>query len=199
MKLGIFGGTFDPPHIGHQILAAEARQQLGLERVLWVLTPTPPHKLGQDISPAEIRLELVQAAIQGEPGFELSRVDLDRPGPHYSVETVRLLRAQYPGAELFFLIGSDSLHDLPTWHTPQAFLEALDGLAVMQREQETVDLSLLEMLLPGLGPKLHFISAPLFQVASSEIRMRIRGGLPYRFFLPESVYKLILEKHYYQD
>ncbi len=199
MKIGIFGGTFDPPHIGHQILAAEARHQLGLDRVLWVLTPDPPHKQGQEISPAEIRLELVRAAIQGEPGFELSRVDLDRPGPHYSIDTVSLLRAQYPGAELFFLIGSDSLHDLPTWHTPQEFVAACDGLAVMQREHETVDLDLLELLLPGLGPKLHFISAPLFQVASSEIRARIHDGAPYRYFLPESVYRIIIEKKYYLE
>ena len=98
MRLGIFGGTFDPPHVGHLILATEAQYQLRLERVLWVLTPCPPHKAGQSISSVDERFELLYASLEGNPDFELSRADLDRPPPHYAVDTVELLRKAYPAA-----------------------------------------------------------------------------------------------------
>ena len=116
MRVGIFGGTFDPPHVGHLILAEECRTQLRLDRLLWVVTNQPPHKLDQTLSPVEKRVEMVQLSIAGNSHFELSRVDIDRPGPHYAVDTVRLLQEQLPEAELFYLMGGDSLHDLPTWH-----------------------------------------------------------------------------------
>jgi len=90
-SMGIFGGTFDPPHLGHLILAAEARAQLGLERLLWVLTPDPPHKQGQSIAPLELRLEMVKLAIADDPQFEISSVELNRPGPHYALDTVQIL------------------------------------------------------------------------------------------------------------
>ena len=104
-RLGIFGGTFDPPHLGHLILAAEALDQLQLERVLWVLTPEPPHKQGQDRQSLDDRLEMLHIAISEYPEFLLSRVDIDRPSPLYAVDTVRLLAGQYPGSELIYLIG----------------------------------------------------------------------------------------------
>ncbi len=109
MKLGIFGGTFDPPHLGHLILAAEAQSQLALDSVLWVLTADPPHKSGQAISAWPTRLELLQAATRQDQGFTISRVDIDRPPPHYAFETVRLLKQEYPQAELFYLMGGDEL------------------------------------------------------------------------------------------
>ena len=96
-SMGIFGGTFDPPHLGHLILAAEARAQLGLERLLWVLTPDPPHKQGQSITPLAERLEMVRLAIANDPQFELSSVELNRPGPQYAQDTVSLLPLNTPG------------------------------------------------------------------------------------------------------
>lgn len=198
MRVGIFGGTFDPPHVGHLILASEAYQLLGLSRLLWVLTPNPPHKRGLPVSPAGQRLELVQAAIAGDPIFELSRVDIDRQPPHYSVDTVRILRGQFPGAELFYLIGGDSLRDLPTWHAPQELVDEVDGFGVMRRPGDQVDLESLEAVLPGLTAKVHFFDAPLLEISASEIRERIRDGLPYRYYLYPPVYQLILEKGYYQ-
>ena len=114
-RLGVFGGTFDPPHLGHLILAAEACSKLELERLLWVLTPDPPHKLDRKITPLEHRLAMVTLAIQDTPAFELSRVEIDRPGPHYMVDTLGLLMKAHPSAELVLLIGGDSLSDLPTW------------------------------------------------------------------------------------
>ena len=106
-RLGVFGGTFDPPHVAHLILAAEARYQLGLDRVLWVLTPHPPHKEGQEITPCDERLALLEAAIGDDSAFELTRVDIDRPPPHYAFQTMRLLRGTYPGEVLVNLMGCD--------------------------------------------------------------------------------------------
>ena len=104
-RLGIFGGTFDPPHMGHLILAAEARDQLALDLTIWVLTPDPPHKQGKDIASLEHRLAMVELAMADDPGFLLSHVDIDRPGPHYALDTVNLLRKEYPEDELIYLMG----------------------------------------------------------------------------------------------
>ena len=119
MRLGIFGGTFDPPHIGHLVLASEAYHQLKLDRLLWVLTPRPPHKPNQQITALEYRIEMVQAIVEDEPTFELSRVEIDRPPPHYAVDTVEILGKRFPGARLIYLVGGDSLRDLPLWRHVQ--------------------------------------------------------------------------------
>jgi nicotinate-nucleotide adenylyltransferase len=196
--MGIFGGTFDPPHVGHLILAAEARDQLNLERVLWVITPDPPHKLHQAISPLDIRLELVEAALQADAGFEISRVEMDRPGPHYTVDTVQILARQNPQAELFYLMGGDSLHDFPTWRRPQQLLNCLAGIGVMRRPQDFIDLPRLERALPGIVSKLHFVDAPLLEISSSTIRKRIAADQHFRYFLPGPVYELIQTRQLYR-
>lgn len=198
MRLGIFGGTFDPPHVGHLILAAEARDQLNLERVLWVVTPDPPHKANRVVSPLATRLELVHAALNDDPAYAISRVEIDRPGPHYTVDTVRLLSEQYRGADLFYLMGGDSLHDLPTWMRPQALVECLAGIGVMRRPQDFVDLPALERSLPGIVAKVHFVNAPLLEISSSSIRERAAQGRHFRYFLPPQVYRVIVEKGLYR-
>jgi nicotinate-nucleotide adenylyltransferase len=191
VRVGIFGGTFDPPHLGHLILAAEARDQLKLDRVLWVVTPNPPHKTGRMITPLAVRLKLVEAAICQDDQFEISRVEIDRPGPHYSVDTVKLLGQAFQGADLFYLMGGDSLHDLPDWIRPREFLAALAGIGVMRRPQDFIDLPRLERVLPGIIAKVHFVDAPLLEISSSSIRGRIRSGHHFRFFLPDRVYELV--------
>jgi nicotinate-nucleotide adenylyltransferase len=196
-RLGIFGGTFDPPHIAHQALAAEAMLQLKLDRVLWVLTPYPPHKLGAVITPLEFRLEMVQAAIDCEPDYELSTVDIDRPPPHYALDTVRILGDEHPDDELVYLMGGDSLRDLPTWHLPQDFVAACHALGVMRRPRARFDLANLERLIPGLSVKLCFFTAPRLSISASDIRRRVRQGLPYRYMIPEGVRRVILEKRLY--
>lgn len=195
--LGIFGGTFDPPHIAHLALAAEALRQLGLERVLWVLTPVPPHKPGQAITPVETRLELVRAAIRGEPRFELSRVDIDRPPPHYALDTVRRLRETYPGAELVYLMGGDSLRDLPNWHQPQEFVLACHALGVMRRPKTRLNLERLEASLPTLREKVRFFDAPRLDISASDIRRRARLGQPYLYMLPAAVGEIIAAQGLY--
>lgn len=198
MRIGIFGGTFDPPHIGHLILAAEALEQLRLSRLLWVLTPNPPHKQDQTISPLLARLELVKAAIQENPEFELSRIDIDRPGPHYAVDTVHLLAGQFPGAEFIYLIGGDSLRDLPTWRDPQGLIAAISILGVMRRPDARINLNRLEREIPGLSAKITYIDAPRIEISSRMVRERAAEGRDYRYYVPQRVYQLIEEMHLYR-
>jgi len=199
LRLGIFGGTFDPPHVGHLILAMEAYDQLNLDKVLWVLTPNPPHKIGKLITPADIRLRMVNESIGEDPAFELSRVDMDRPGPHYMSETVNLLHEQYPGAELVFLMGGDSLHDLPTWHEPREFIQACDRLGVMHRVGEKINLEQLEKSLPGISPKVEFIEAPILEISAKKIRQLVSLGKPYRYYLLPNVYEIIQMEGVYRE
>jgi nicotinate-nucleotide adenylyltransferase len=196
-RIGIFGGTFDPPHLGHLILASEARAQLNLTRLLWVLTSIPPHKLDRAVSPLEDRLAMLKLALDQEPGLELSTVDMDRPGPHYTVDTIKLLTTQNPGAEIVFLLGGDSLRDLPTWHRPADLVAACDEIGVMRRPGDSIDLSKLDRDIPGLAAKIRFVDAPLLEIASHEIRERASKRLPFRYYLLPSVYDYIVEHGLY--
>lgn len=198
-RIGLFGGTFDPPHLGHLILASEARFQLELTRLLWTLTPEPPHKEDQLITSIEHRLAMVQLAIADNPAFELSRVELDRPGPHYTLDTIKLLAEQNPDAEIVPVIGGDSLNDLPTWHHPQELVYAAHWIGVMRRPGESSDLEELERELPGISSKVHYVDAPLLEIASREIRSRIATGRPFRYYLPQSVYHYITQHHLYHQ
>ncbi len=197
-RLGVFGGTFDPPHIGHAILAAEAQHQLRLDAVLWVLTPNPPHKRGWRITPPAQRARMVQAAIADEPRFLFSRVDIDRPPPHYALDTVRLLRQAHPQAEIVYLMGGDSLRDLPAWHRPQEFVAACDALGVVRRPGEAAPPERAYRLLPGLREKARFVDAPLLQIAARDIRARAASGRPFRYFLLPQVYALVQQWNLYR-
>lgn len=196
-RLGIFGGTFDPLHIGHLILAAEAVDQLKLSRLLWVLTPVPPHKLDQPITPFEHRLAMLERVLEADGDFELSMVELDRPGPHFAADTVRLLAQAHPNAHLVMLLGGDSLHDLPNWHMAPELVAACHEFGVMRRPGDAVDLAHLESQLPGLQAKTCFVEAPLLDIASSEIRRRVRQGHAFRYFLPPEVYAYIRSEGIY--
>ena len=198
-RVGLFGGTFDPPHVGHLILASEAGSQLELNRVLWTVTPDPPHKLDQSITPLEHRLAMVKLAIQDNPSFELSEIELERPGPHYTVDTIKLLARQNPNAEIVPIIGGDSLHDLPTWHKPQEILYAAHWVGVMRRPGEETNLQALERELPGITSKVHYVDAPLLEIASSEIRDRVATGKPFRYYLPAPVFEYIEQHHLYHQ
>jgi len=196
-RLGVFGGTFDPPHIGHLILAAEACEDLSFDCLLWVLTPVPPHKLDQTVRPLEHRLAMLELAIADNPNFELSRIEMDRPGPHYTVDTLRLLADEHPSADLILLIGGDSLRDLPTWDRPTDLVAACHEIGVIRRPGDSVDLSEWEGQVPGTQAKVRFIDAPLLDISSSAIRRRIRERLPFRYYLLPSVYEYILKTHLY--
>lgn len=197
MRIGIFGGTFDPPHLGHLHLVETARTQLKLDKILWVPTAAPPHKKHQPLSAVTHRLAMVEALIAGEPAYEISRVDIDRPGPHWAADTVTLLAQQLPGHQLVFLMGGDSLRDLPTWGRPLEFL-AHCSLGVMRRPQDAIDLTKLESLLPGLTAKVEFVQATPLEIASHTIRQRVRDGQSIEDFVPDAVAHLIQARRLYQ-
>lgn len=195
--IGVFGGTFDPPHIGHVVLATEAFYQLKLEKVLWVLTPHPPHKPKQALRPVEERLAMLKIAIRGKPEFQLSRVDIDRPPPHYAIDTMRILAHEYPDAGLVYLVGGDSLDDLPTWHKPQQFIQTCHAIGVMRRPGDSVDMMNLESIIPGISDKVHIFDTPRLEISSSDIRSRIAAGRPFSEYLHPKIYEYIQKKCLY--
>ncbi len=197
MRIGIFGGTFDPPHLGHMALCRQAFSELELERLLWLLTANPPHKRGRRITALRHRLAMVTLTLAGTP-YELSRLELDRPGPHYAADTVALLAQAYPGADLVYLMGGDSLNDLPTWHHPAEFVRRLHTIGVMQREAETPDLPALEASLPGLGARLRFVAAPRVDISASQVRALVRAGQPYAHLLVPAVADYIRRNRLYR-
>ena len=196
-RIGLFGGTFDPPHLGHLILASEAGAQLQITRLLWVVSPVPPHKLDQPIAPLEHRLAMVERAIAGDPSFELSRLELERPGPHYTLDTVQIILERDPSAQVILLIGGDSLADLAGWHRAADLVKTLHEIGVMRRPGEAAETAALESALPGLSAKVRHVDAPLLEIASSEIRRRIAQGEPFRYYVPRAVYDYILANGLY--
>jgi nicotinate-nucleotide adenylyltransferase len=196
-RLGVYGGTFDPPHLGHLILAETAADSLNLTQVLFVPAADPPHKPSSDIrASAEHRVQMVERTIAGNARFALSRVDIDRPGPHYTVDMLRLLRAGYPAAELVLLIGADSLRDLPRWSRPLDLI-ALAMLGVMRRPGVDPDLSELERHVPGISWRVQWVDAPLIDIASSDLARRIGLGYSVRYQMPEAVEQYIREHGLY--
>lgn len=197
MRIGIFGGTFDPLHFGHLRLAEAARVQLRLGKVLWVVTADPPHKRGQPLSPVADRLALVRAAIAGEPAYAISRVDINRPGPHWAADTVARLAQQFRGNQLVYLMGGDSLRDLPTWGRPAEFLLHC-SLGVMRRPGDAIDLTALERRLPGLAAKVEFVEVEPLEIASHQIRERVQAGEAIGDLVPEAVARIIAERGLYR-
>ena len=196
-KVGIFGGTFDPLHIAHLILADEARYTLSLDKVLWMITPNPPHKKEWSITSVDQRLSMLESSIVDNKNFVVSRIDVTRPAPHFAVDTMILLREEYPESEIFYLMGGDSLHDLPTWERPREFIEKCDGFGVMRRPDDDVDIETLTDLFPEITEKITFIKAPLIRISAREIRRRVKLGLPYRYFVPGPVFDFIQKMDLY--
>lgn len=186
-KIGYFGGTFDPPHLGHLILALEAHHQLELDRLHWILTPEPPHKTNHQVSPVEVRLEMLQLIVEAQPEFQIDLIDINRDPPYYATDTVELLKNKNPADELVYVIGEDSLQDLPGWHAPDRFIAAVDTLAIALRPGISVDLEEMERLLPGLAGKTTFLIDVRFEIASSLIKSRMKNSEPYDHFLPEVI------------
>lgn len=197
-RLGILGGTFDPPHSGHLGAALEALHQLALDRVLWVPAGAPPHKPSQPITPGHHRLVMLERAMAGNPHLSISTVDLERPGPCYTVDTLALLRAEYgPQPEFYFIEGADSLVDLPTWYRPRQLLD-LCRFAVVRRPGVEIDLGALEARLPGLRARVHFVEMPLLEISSTDLRRRVRQGRPISYLVPPGVEAYIQEQGLYR-
>lgn len=197
MRIGVFGGTFDPLHIAHLILADEAYLTLQLTQILFVLTPVPPHKQDRDITPVNYRLEMLQKTLQMDTRFEVSDVDINRPPPHYAVDTLKLLHKKYPEDKMVYLMGSDSLRDLPNWFKPKEFVAVCDEIGIMCRPNTQFDLHELCSSIPGLDQKAHFMDVPFLEISSSLIRKKISSGAPYQYYVPPEVRQIIEKNQLY--
>ena len=185
MRLGLYGGTFDPIHLGHLVLAEACREACALDRVWFVVAGSPPHKRGER-TPVADRLEMVRIAVAGHPAFEVSEVEARGPGPHYSVQTLEAIGRDRPADELFFLIGADSLADLPTWRQPGR-IAALATIVVANRPG--VDPARLAAP-PDLGPDarpIRHVTMPAIGIASNELRRRVAEGATIRYQVPRGV------------
>lgn len=198
-RIGLIGGTFDPIHCGHLVMAEEARFQANLNQVLFVPAGQPPHKLGHSITPAEHRLRMVEIAIASNAAFGISRLDMDRPGPHYSVDLVRLFLEQAPPqVELFFVVGADSLEEMPSWKNPAGLLRLCRVLALSRPGHEP-DIEYLARELPEVEQRVQVLKMPLIGVSGSDLRERVRQGRSIRYLVPEGVREYIYNHKLYAN
>jgi len=200
MNIGVLGGTFDPIHMGHLIVAEEVRARLDLAEVLLVPAGQPWLKLNNAnaISSAEHRVAMVRLAIAGEPAFKLSTMEIDRPGPSYTVDTMAELRNQI-GAEgkLYFILGWDNLNQLPRWHQPLRLVNLCHLVPVRRVGFVSPDLEALEAAIPGLVKSLVVLDTPQIEISASEIRARVARGLSIHQLVPEPVERYIIEHGLY--
>ena len=196
MRLGILGGTFDPPHFGHIQMAESALTQLHLDTVLFAPVGVQPLKRDQHATPAGHRARMVELAIAGYPHFEITRADLDRPGPHYTADLLALVQQHYPQAALWLIMGEDSLADLLRWRDP-ARLIALARLAVLRRPGFEPDWSALEAALPDLRSHIDWIVHSQIDISARSIRQRVWDGLPIDRLVPQAVAAYIIEHNLY--
>jgi len=199
-SVGVMGGAFDPIHVGHLAIAEEAREVLGIERVLFIPTGSPAHR-ATAAAPAEHRLAMTAAAIAGNPGFELSRIEVDRPGPSFTLDTLRALahldRAAGHTPNLVLILSAETFHDLPGWHQPRRILE-LARVAVAPRVgHATPDRAWLSAQLPGLEDRVTFLEGPRLGVSSTAIRERLAAGRSIRYLVPAPVVAYIGEHGLY--
>lgn len=197
-RLGVFGGTFDPIHIGHLILAEEAWSQLQLDRVYLVPAGDPPHKQDVPLTPVAHRLCMVELAVADVDYLYVSRIDAERNGPHYTVDMMHLLQREAGGeAEWYFLMGMDSLRDLPKWYNPQWLVEHCQIVA-LDRHNVTIDWQQLEEALPGLRGHVVILEMPDIEIASSTLRDRVRAGQSIRHQVPRTVETYIRKYNLYK-
>lgn len=197
-RLGILGGTFDPPHIGHLWLAEAARQQLKLDKVLFLPAGQPPHKQDDMVSPARHRLEMTRLAVSGNERFAVGDLDVMRPPPHYTLTLLELLHQRFPDTLFWLLIGSDSLRDLPTWHQPGNILK-LARFGILPRSSVSVDWVSLTQILPRVESAVDFIKAPTIELSSTEMRQWLKSGGSLRYLIPQAVLEYIAVHGLYQE
>ncbi len=198
MNIGVLGGTFDPVHIGHLVLAEEVRTRLNLTEILFVPAGQPWLKVDSPISPAEHRVEMVRLAIADKPYFKLSTMEIERAGPTYTVDTIAELKAQLGiGDELFFILGWDNLAKLPQWTQPSRLITMCRLVAVPRPDYPLPDLKALEADIPGLSQRVTLMDKPEIDISASAIRERVAQGLSIRHLIPEPVERYIKEHKLY--
>jgi len=198
-RVGVMGGTFDPIHHGHLVAAQEAASAIELDRVLLVPVWQPPHKVDEPSASPEDRLCMVQAAVVGNSLFEVSTIEIDHPAPSYTVDTLRRLAELYPGVDLHFIVGMDSLAELPRWHDPVGILRLTRIAALHRPGWNTVDLNELARELPESRGRVSVVTMPELDISSTELRQRVRDGRPIRYLVPEAVASYIEEHRLYRE
>ena len=199
-KIGVLGGTFDPIHLGHLIVAEDLRQKLGLREMLFIPAGRPWLKLKEEkpISAAEHRLAMVKLAIASNPYFKVSTLETDRPGPSYSIDTVQELKAKLGDrAEIYFIVGPDALAELPQWKEPARLLELCQVVGMNRPGYARTDLRKLEKSVPGASKRIMPVDVPLIDISSTDIRRRVAQRLSIRYLVPEAVEKYIAEHKLY--
>ena len=198
MNIGVLGGTFDPIHMGHLIIAEEVRARLNLAETLFVPAGEPWLKADNTISPAEHRVEMVRLAIANEPYFKLSTMEVERAGPTYTVDTMAELKGQIgAGDKLFFILGWDNLIQLPQWHEPSRLVRMCRLVPVPRVGYPSPDFNSLEAAIPGLSQSIVMLDTPQIEISSSEIRDRVARGLSIDHLVPEAVDRYIKEHKLY--
>ncbi len=202
-RIGLMGGTFDPIHIAHLIVAEEIYTALGLTEMVFIPAGHPPHKLARTSTASHHRLTMVELAIASNPHFSISRVEVDRPGPSYLVDTLRLLHAQWGSQiELNFVIGWDSLEDFPTWYDPAGILAQLTHLVAVRRPGYVEDIAYnqeLETRLPGITERLQVVAVPQLDISSTDLRRRRAEQRSIKYQTSEAVERYIIEHDLYQN
>jgi nicotinate-nucleotide adenylyltransferase len=202
MRLGLFGGSFDPVHYGHLLLAECCREQQRLDRVLFLPAAAPPHKLAHELTPAQARIEMLELAIAGHEQFAVSRYEADRGGVSYTIDTLRHFRQEDPDGELFFLLGADMLHDLPHWREAAEVCRLAVPIVVRRAGFEEPDFSCLVGLTSPARIDLfrqHQVEMPDVGLSSTEIRHRVAAGMSIRYRTPRAVEKLIETQGMYRE
>jgi nicotinate-nucleotide adenylyltransferase len=201
MHIGVFGGTFDPVHFGHLIMAEQCREQAALDQVWFVPSARPPHKLERPLTPFAQRVEMLALALAGQSAFRVEEIEKDRPGPSYTADTLDDLSGRHPDNQWFLLVGSDTLSDLPTWHDPERVVARATLVVVARSNHEVLPAELLRrnLSLPeNSNLRLQLVQSPIIDISSSDLRARVASGRSLRYFLPRAVECYIQAKGMYQ-
>ncbi len=196
--IGVFGGTFDPIHVGHLFIAQEAATTIPLDRVLFVPTADPVHRPLPPVASSADRAQMVSLAIADNMRFELSSVELERPGLSFTIDTLSILAQRFPARALYFIVGTDSLAALPQWREPAKILELARIVAMARPGRDRVDLDALEAVLPGASGRVCVVESPGLEVSARDIRARLAEGKPIRHLVPEPVREYIQERGLYR-
>jgi len=199
-RIGVFGGTFDPIHTGHLIVANTGGGQLGLDNILFIPAGQPWLKTDRFLTPAHHRARMVELAIGDNPCFRYSEIEILRPGPTYTIDTVKQLHDEYPqGTELCLMLGIDALGDLDRWHQPRKLIKLAAIAGIGRPGSETLDRAVLERVKSGLANQIATISVPMIDISSTDIRSRVREGKSIKYLVPEPVEKYIKDHGLYLE
>ena len=185
-KVGILGGTFDPPHYGHLLIANEVLSELNLDEIWFMPNQEPPHKKKSNSVENTDRLQMLELSIEGNSAFKIEKIELERSGPSFTVDTMKILNERFPNHQFYFIIGADMIEYLPKWHKIDELMELVQFVGVQRPEYSS-----------KTNYPIHYVDIPAFEVSSSMVRERVQQGKSVRYLLPEPVIDFIREKHLY--